>query len=37
MTSSKFSLKQLLVAGGALFVAIAAPIEAGRFMGYDVT
>ncbi len=36
MTSSKFSLKQLLVAGGALFVAIATPIEAGRFMGYDV-
>jgi hypothetical protein len=36
MTSSKFSLKQLLVAGGAFFVAIATPIEAGRFMGYDV-
>ncbi len=36
MKSRKTSLKQLLVAGGGLFVAIATPIEAGRFMGYDV-
>jgi hypothetical protein len=36
MKSRKTTLKQLLVAGGGLFVAIATPIEAGRFMGYDV-
>jgi hypothetical protein len=36
MTNFKSSLKQVVIAGGALFVAIAAPIEASRYMGYDV-
>jgi hypothetical protein len=36
MTNFKTSLKQVVIAGGALFVAIAAPIEASRYMGYDV-
>ena len=36
MTNLKTSLKQVVIAGGALFVAIAAPIEASRFMGYHV-
>ena len=31
------NLKQIIIAGGALFVAIAAPIEASRFMGYDAS
>ena len=33
MTNLKTSLKQVVIAGGALFVAIAAPIEASRFIG----
>lgn len=36
MTNFKSTLKQVVIAGGALFVAIAAPIEASRFMGYDI-
>jgi hypothetical protein len=36
MTNLKTSLKQVVIAGGALFVAIAAPIEASRFTGYDI-
>ena len=37
MTHLKTNLKQIIIAGGALFVAIAAPIEASRFMGYDAS
>jgi hypothetical protein len=36
MTNLRTSLKQVVIAGGALFVAIAAPIEASRFLGYDI-
>jgi len=36
MTNLKTNLKQVIIAGGALFVAIATPIEAGRLLGYDV-
>lgn len=36
MTNFKTNLKQVVIAGGALFVAIAAPIEASRFTGYDI-
>jgi hypothetical protein len=35
MTNLRTSLKQVVIAGGALFVAIAAPIEASRFLGYN--
>ena len=37
MTHLKTNLKQIIIAGGALFVAIAAPIEASRLMGYDTS
>jgi hypothetical protein len=37
MKKSEISLKQVLVAGGALFVCIGAPIEASRLMGYDAS
>lgn len=36
MTNFKSTLKQVVITGGALFVAIAAPIEASRYMGYDI-
>lgn len=35
MTNFNTSLKQVVIAGGALFVAIAAPIEASRLLGFD--